>query len=139
MMPFKNCVTCIMAVFIPFSCVRFCQFYSAILAVLLNKNKLWNQRKFFVYMAALVYHVISKELENRILKHNCIFRHNCIYKQPRWSKQWNYVFVQYIVISDTPISSWMCFSCCFRSSGSQMLFEIGVIKKFSNFTGKHLC
>ena len=27
----------------------------------------------------------------------------------------------------------------YRSSRSQMLFEIDVLKNFSNFTGKHLC
>ena len=39
------------------------------------------REKVFVYMAASVYHVISKEVENPIFRHNHIFRHTCMYKQ----------------------------------------------------------
>ena len=46
-------------------------------------------------MAASVYHVISKEVENHIFGHNWSFRHTCMYKQPTLTKQWNYnIFVQ---------------------------------------------
>ena len=53
------------------------------------------KRQFFVYMAALVYHAVSKEKENRIFGHNCIFRHTCTHKQTILSNQSNYdIFVQ---------------------------------------------
>ena len=39
------------------------------------------KEKFFVFMAASVNHIISKEVENYIFRHNHIFRHTCIYKQ----------------------------------------------------------
>ena len=32
-------------------------------------------------MTASAYHVISKEVENRIFKHSYIFKHTCMYKQ----------------------------------------------------------
>ena len=34
----------------------------------IKNNKQWNDRLFFVYMATLAYHAISKEVENRIFK-----------------------------------------------------------------------
>ena len=37
-------------------------------------------------MAALAYHVISKEVENHIFKHNLIFRHLCIYTKKSTKK-----------------------------------------------------
>ena len=40
------------------------------------------EKKIFVYMAASAYHVISKEVENHIFRHNWIFRRTCMYKQP---------------------------------------------------------
>ena len=42
----------------------------------------WEKRRFFAYMAASAHHVISKEVENHILRHNWIFRHTCMYEQP---------------------------------------------------------
>ena len=55
----------------------------------------WEKRRLFVDMTASAYHVISKEVENRILRPNHIFRHTCMYKQPILTKQWNYnIFVQ---------------------------------------------
>ena len=41
------------------------------------------KRRFFVRKTALMYHVISKEVENRI------FRHTFMYKQPILTKQYN--------------------------------------------------
>ena len=55
-------------------------------------------------MAALVYHVISNEVENRIFRHNPIFRHTSMYKQPILIKQWNHnIFVEilYSCLRDT--------------------------------------
>ena len=50
---------------------------------------------FFAYMAALAYHVISKEVEKHIFKHKSIFRHTCIYKPPTLTRHWNFnIFVQ---------------------------------------------
>ena len=46
-------------------------------------------------MAALAYHVISKEVEKHIFKHKSIFRHTCIYKPPTLTRHWNFnIFVQ---------------------------------------------
>ena len=85
-----------MAFFIPFMCVTFFQIYSLTSPVLFIKNnKLWNERRFFVYMTASVYRVISKNIENHIFKHNRIFKLPCIYKQPVLTKKWHYnIFVQ---------------------------------------------
>ena len=44
------------------------------------------KRGFFVYMATSAYHVISKEVENRIFRHNRIFIHKSMYKQPTLTK-----------------------------------------------------
>ena len=47
------------------------------------------EKKIPVDMAASVYHVITKEVENLVFRDNHIFRHTCMYKQPRLIKQWN--------------------------------------------------
>ena len=53
------------------------------------------ERRFFVYMAASVYYFISKEVQNRIFRHNCIFSLIYMYKQPILAKQQNHnIFVQ---------------------------------------------
>ena len=39
------------------------------------------KRRFFEYVDASVYHVISKEVENRISRKNCIARHKFMFKQ----------------------------------------------------------
>ena len=38
------------------------------------------KKDFLYYMAASAYHVISKEVENHVFKHNRIFRHTFIKK-----------------------------------------------------------
>ena len=44
--PFKNYVTCIIAFFIPFTCITLCQFYSFMSSLFFTENKeLWNERK----------------------------------------------------------------------------------------------
>ena len=91
------------------------------LSCVIKNNKLWDEKKkiFFVYKTISTYHVISKEVENRIFKHTCTFRHTYMCKKPRLTKWWNYyifVFIilvelkYYIIISDRLIGSWMCFS-----------------------------
>ena len=64
---------------------------------------------FFSYMTASAYHVIWKEVENHIFRHNWIFRHTCIYKQPTLRKQWNYNMLSkyYTVILDTLVGSFL--------------------------------
>ena len=54
-------------------------------------------------MAASAYHVISKEVENQIFRHNWNFRHTCVYKQPTLTSSGIIMFLCkiYIVISDT--------------------------------------
>ena len=58
-----------------------------------------------VYIAASTYHVISKEVENCMFRHNHSFRHISMYKQPFWQKSEIITFLckYYIVISDTQI------------------------------------
>ena len=60
-------------------------------------------------MAASSYHVISKEVENHIFRHNWIFRHISMYKQPTLTKYGNYIFsCKYdIVISHIPVGSFL--------------------------------
>ena len=43
--PFDKYVICIMAFFIPFTCVTLCQFYSITSSLSFKKNKPWNERK----------------------------------------------------------------------------------------------
>ena len=71
------------------TCVTLHQVYSTaspVLFTIITKNSLetmeWEKRRVFAYMAASVYHVISKEVENYSFRHNRIFRHKCMYKQP---------------------------------------------------------
>ena len=41
-------------------------------------------------MADSAFHVISKEEENPVFRHNRIFKHTYMYKQPILPKWWNY-------------------------------------------------
>ena len=61
-----------MAFFIPFTCIALSQFYSITSPVLFTKNnKIWNEKKEdFLYIATSGYHVISKEMENRVFRHH---------------------------------------------------------------------
>ena len=81
--PFKTYVTCIMAFSLPLTSVKLSQFYSITFFVLFTKNNKLRikEKKIFVYMAASAYHVISKEVENHVFRHNHIFRYTCMYKQ----------------------------------------------------------
>ena len=60
-------------------------------------------------MAAWTYDVISKEVENHILKHDWLITHLCMHKQPTLTKQWKYFCanISYIVISDTLVASFL--------------------------------
>ena len=85
MRPFKKYVNCIMAFFTPFNFVTLCQFYCTTYPVSFTKLHQetieWEGKRFFAYVAASAYHVISTEIENHIFRHDRIFRHICIYKQ----------------------------------------------------------
>ena len=48
------------------------------------------EKKFSGYIAASAYHVMSRELENCVLRHSRVFIHTCIYKQPMLTKYRNY-------------------------------------------------
>ena len=50
----------------------------------------WKKRRFLVWMAASAYHLISKDVENHLVRRNSIFRDTSIYKQFILTKQWNY-------------------------------------------------
>ena len=72
------------------------------------------KRKFswISYMACPAYHIISREVENQIFRHNFIFRCSCIYKQPKMTKLWNCnIFVQLLCsyLTSTIIGFSMCF------------------------------
>ena len=58
-------------------------------------------------MAASVDQVMSKEVENRIFRHNRIFSYTCMYKHPCWqsTKIITFLCKYYIVFSDTLIGS----------------------------------
>ena len=63
-------------------------------------NKIRTERKEdFGYVAASAYHLISKEVENRIFKQKSIFRHTCMYKQPILIKYRNYNILVQILYS----------------------------------------
>ena len=47
-----------------------------------NKIMEWEKRRFFVKVPALPYQVISKEVENRIFRHNHTFRQICMCTTP---------------------------------------------------------
>ena len=67
----------------------------------------WKKRRLFPCMTASTYHVISREVESQIFRHNWIFRHTYVYKQPPLTKKWDYnhilnsCYKYYIVILDT--------------------------------------
>ena len=48
------------------------------------------EKKFSGYIAASAYHVMSRELENCVLRHSRVFIHTYIYKQPMLTKYRNY-------------------------------------------------
>ena len=62
-----------MAFFNPFNFVTLCQFYCttspASFIKLYQEIIEWKGKRFFAYMAASIYHVISTEIENHIFKH----------------------------------------------------------------------
>ena len=91
---FKKYVTCIKVLFIVLS-------YITLSPISLNIT-------FFVCMAASVYHIISKEIEKRIMD-TIVFVSN-----PYWQSSGVIIFLCkcYIVILDTLIGSWMCFTGC---------------------------
>ena len=68
-------------IFHPFHLCHKLSIFVTSLELFTKHNKLWIERKedFFVYMAASAYHVISKDVENRIFRKNCIFRRTCMY------------------------------------------------------------
>ena len=60
------------------------------------RNYGMRETHFLVYMVA--YHVISKEIENRIFRHNRYFRHVCI-KNPYWQSSGIITFLWKILYS----------------------------------------
>ena len=62
------------------------------------------RKKFFAYVTASTYHVISKEVENQIFKYNYVFINN-----PLLQKQRSTIFLckYYLVISDTLVGSFL--------------------------------
>ena len=106
--PLKKYVFCIVAYFTPFNFVNFTlSLISLVLFTKLHKEAIeWQKRRFLTHMATLAYHVVSKEVQNHMIRHKWIFRHTCIYKQPTLTKEWNCnIFVQ--VIRDTPVGCFL--------------------------------
>ena len=99
MEPFKKYITCIMVFFTPFNFVTLCQScsitYPALFTKLHWETVEWEKRRFFAYMATSPYHVISKEVKNRIFRQNWISRHTCMYRQLTLTELESYnIFVQ---------------------------------------------
>ena len=67
------------------------------------------EKKIFSYLAASAYHVILKEVKNHILGRNWIFRQALCIKKPHWQGGRIIIFLckYYIVISDTPVGSFL--------------------------------
>ena len=85
--PLKKHVTCIMAVFIILTCVLIppiSHFLSPPLCYPLKVTN-YGMREKKIFIAASAYHVILKEIEHRIFRHNRIFRHTYMYKKPVWT------------------------------------------------------
>ena len=66
-------------------------------------------KKFFSYLAASAYRVISKEVKNHILRHNWIFRHTCCINNTHWQSGEIKIFLckYYIALSDTLVGSFL--------------------------------
>ena len=111
--PFKKLCHFIMTFFTPFTFVTLCQFHPntwPLLFTKLHKETVEREkRRFFACMAASAYHVISKEVKNRILIHNWIFRHSCCINNPHWQISGIIIFLRkcYIVTSDTLACSFL--------------------------------
>ena len=104
--PFKKYDACTMTFFIS---LTLCHTFSILLHHLpcvipmccslvsftINNKLEWEKRRFFVYLDASSYHVISKEIENRVFRHNRIFR-VCI-NNPCWKirRHNNFVHIVY--------------------------------------------
>ena len=104
----------------------------------------WGKRRFFLCMVASVYHDISKEVENRIFRHNCIFRHTCIYKQPILVVEWNYSSGIIIcsckfcvVILDTWKGSWMFYFLFFFVRNQEEKIELQQKSTMKNLCAEH--
>ena len=63
------------------------------------------EERSFEYMAASAYHVVSKEVKNRVFRHNHIFRHTCMHNETILASSGIIITLckYYIVISDTLI------------------------------------
>ena len=85
--PLKKHVTCIMAVFIILTCVLIPPISHFLSPPLCYPFKVTNygMREKKIFIAASAYHVILKEIEHRIFRHNRIFRHTYMYKKPVWT------------------------------------------------------
>ena len=111
MWPFKKYVTCIMAFFTPFNFETLYQFYSTTSPVSFSKLHQetieWEGKRFFAYMAASVYHVISTEVENHIFKPIEFLDTSAFINNPHWQSSGILIFLckYYIVISNTLVGS----------------------------------
>ena len=77
----------------------------------------WEKNIFCVYLATSAYHVVLKEVENRIFRDNHIFRHIPMCKQLILTKKWNYsIFVQtlysYLTCSDRLVGGCVFLVAC---------------------------
>ena len=59
-----------MAFFIPLTCVTLCQFFYVTSRILSTKITKYETEKVFCVYGSSPYHLISKEVENSILRHN---------------------------------------------------------------------
>ena len=75
------------------TCITLSQFYF-ITSLVLHSRKTTDYRmrekNILINLAASAYYVTSKEVENRVFRHNRIFRQTCMHKQPIFTKSWNF-------------------------------------------------
>ena len=96
-----------MAFFTPFNFVTLCQLYCTTSAVSFSKLHQetieWEGKRFFAYMAASAYHVISTEVENHIFKPIEFLDTSAFINNPHWQSSGILIFLckYYIVVSDT--------------------------------------
>ena len=59
-------------------------------------------------MAASAYHILSKEAENNIVRHNWVFRHACCTNNLHWESSGIIMFLcKYIVTLDTLVDCFL--------------------------------
>ena len=80
------------------------------------------------------YHVISKEVENHIFRHNCIFRYACINKQPALRRYWNYNICVQILYSYSRYTRRLFLGCVLFAACCNIIRTLWETKKEKRFS-----